>query len=141
MKRPLSQQKVSPRGASRNRQVNKRRLPEFLQRFLGVFVLACMGVVVIYGVNQHMDFDVVIDRPVASVSVEGDFHFVSREKITELVTPLVNKKFLQLNLNQIKDSIEQEAYVDYAMLSRRWPDQLRVRIVEQTPIARWGDSG
>ncbi len=132
---------TGPRGASPTGGSAMPASSGLLRRILGLLVLVSMVIGTIYIAVRSFKFDVVIDRPVASVSVEGDFRFVSRERITELVTPLVNKKFLQLDLKAIKNSIEREAYVDYAVLSRKWPDRLSVRIAEQQPIARWGERG
>src|SRR5690606_32777865 len=41
----------------------------------------------------------------------------------------------------LKQVLEQDPWVERASIGRRWPDTLVVRIVEQKPIARWGDVG
>jgi len=140
----VKHKKTDHRGASRGSDYSTaNRSPglAWLRGVLGLAVLVSLGIAIVYSVDLPFAFEAAIDRPVASVSAEGDFHFVSKERITEVMTPFLNKKFLQLNLDDIKKSIEQEAYVDYAVLSRRWPDKLSVRIVEQQPIARWGNKG
>jgi cell division protein FtsQ len=139
VKRIYAEKKVSPRGASRT-ELDKPGAV-WLGRGLGVCIFVAILIAVFFAASKAIDFDVAIDRPVASVAVEGEFRFVSRARITELVTPLVNKKFLQLDLDAIKHNLEQEPYVEYAVLSRRWPDRLAVKIVEQRPIAQWGGGG
>jgi len=83
----------------------------------------------------------VMELPVASVHVEGEFRFVSQERVVELVEPQIHSSFLKLELEQIKAELEREPWIDRAALGRRWPDRLTVTIVEQQPIARWGDTG
>ena len=105
--------------------------------FLAVSVLG--GAYLAYG-GQHY-ISQIIDRPVAQINVNGEFSYVSRQQVIDVVSPAINQHFLQLDLAGIKEVLEQEAWVDKASVGRRWPNQLDVSIVEQKPIARWSDRG
>lgn len=82
-----------------------------------------------------------VDRPLASVMVEGDFHYISKERAMALISAEINEDFLQLDLMRMKTALENEPWVEHAALARRWPDALEVRITEEQPIARWGTDG
>jgi cell division protein FtsQ len=82
-----------------------------------------------------------VDRPLASVMVEGDFHYISKERAMALISAEINEDFLQLDLMRMKTALESEPWVEHAALARRWPDALEVRITEEQPIARWGTDG
>ena len=82
-----------------------------------------------------------VDRPLASVMVEGDFHYISKERAMALISAEINEDFLQLDLMRMKTAVENEPWVEHAALARRWPDALEVRITEEQPIARWGTDG
>lgn len=82
-----------------------------------------------------------VDRPLASVMVEGDFHYISKERAMALISAEINEDFLQLDLMRMKTALESEPWVERAALARRWPDALEVRITEEQPIARWGTDG
>lgn len=80
-------------------------------------------------------------RPINSIGVQGHFVHVSREEISARVEPMIVGGFLQSPLAAIKRELELHPWVAQATVSRRWPDELYISIVEEQPIARWGDVG
>lgn len=141
MKRKTDTQRPARAGGASRRAApgGARRLP---RRWLfGPLALAALAAALFFGAPHWVGLAAAVDRPVAGISVQGDFMLVSKAHMTTLLTPLIDKTFMQLDLAAIKAEIEKEPYVDRAMLGRRWPDRLVVTVVEQQPIARWGDSG
>jgi len=82
-----------------------------------------------------------LERPLKSVAVEGQFQYLSKNRAMELIEKEIDGDFLQLNLGRLKSELQQDPWVDHVYLSRRWPDTLVVKIAEQTPIARWDANG
>src|SRR5690606_38898396 len=82
-----------------------------------------------------------LERPLSQVSVEGEFRYVGKERTMELISAELDGDFLQLDLMRLKSALEADPWVEYAALGRRWPDILLVKIIEQKPIARWGEHG
>lgn len=80
-------------------------------------------------------------RPIREVQIEGAFQFISTEVLQEQVAAYVQDSFLELDLNDLKKKLEANPWIDSATIARTWPDKLLVRIVEQQPIARWGEKG
>lgn len=80
-------------------------------------------------------------RPVSSIGVEGQFAYISKTEISEAVTPMIVGGFLQSPLSAIKAELEANPWISQAAVSRRWPDELFISIVEEQPIARWGRRG
>lgn len=66
---------------------------------------------------------------------------VTEAELTELLRPQLGIGFWQLDLPSIRKLVESHPWVAHAEVSRFWPSTLRVEIVEQTPVARWGDTG
>lgn len=81
----------------------------------------------------------VFERPIKSVVVEGEFQLISKQRATELIGNEINGDFLQLDLMELKESLLSDPWVEKVTLNRRWPDTLVVKIIEQKPIARWGN--
>jgi cell division protein FtsQ len=101
-------------------------------------VVAGTGAAVVYGkdlVNEAAD------RPIRNIGVEGQFTFISQKAISEMVTPMIVGGFLQSPLSAIKEKLEGDPWIATAVVSRRWPDQLFISIVEEQPIARWSEVG
>lgn len=83
----------------------------------------------------------VMHRPVKQVSVEGPFEYVSRDRIMEIITGEIDDELVRLDIGGLKQALERESWIERATVARRWPDGLHVKVEEQVPIARWGESG
>jgi cell division protein FtsQ len=77
--------------------------------------------------------------PVERVIVSGDLQQVARERLTERVNSSLHGGFLSVDLQKIRTSVESLPWVYRVIIKRRWPNSLEVQVVEQLPIARWGD--
>ncbi len=110
----------------------------FLRFSIVVSVAGIVGVAIYFGKNFVDDAS---SRPVTSMSIQGDFTFLTQKDVSQIVLPLIENGFLRLPLSGIKGLLEQNPWIDSASVSRRWPDKLAVSVVEQHPIARWGNKG
>ncbi|MCV6625697.1 MAG: cell division protein FtsQ/DivIB [Cellvibrionaceae bacterium] len=107
--------------------------------FLSIVVLLGLAAVLVeYGRQPLLEM---ADRPVAKVVVEGEFRHLNKDRVVKRLQGVIDRSFLQLKLDKIKAEIEADPWVERAVLSRRWPDQLLVQVVEQIAIARWEDTG
>jgi cell division protein FtsQ len=82
-----------------------------------------------------------LDRPVRVISIDGSFQRVSPGQIEKAVAPFANQGFMSADLADIQRAVETLPWVDHARIARRWPNRLRVTVIEQTAAARWGESG
>jgi cell division protein FtsQ len=82
-----------------------------------------------------------LDRPVRTISMDGSFQRVSPGQIEKAVAAYAHAGFLSADLDAIENAVEGIPWVDRARVQRRWPNSLHVTVVEQTAVARWGDSG
>ncbi len=79
------------------------------------------------------------NKPIAHVTVEGDFKYVSRDFIEALVADKLTDTFLELDIVALKKHLEKTDWIDQVVVARQWPDTLLIRIIEQQPIARWNE--
>ncbi|MBU2885405.1 cell division protein FtsQ/DivIB [Gilvimarinus agarilyticus] len=140
-----------PANRSRNiRQATPRRGAEIysgrmagLVKVLGRLVLAGCVVASIVGAYFYGDkvWQHGVQQPVESVKVEGEFKHLSRDEASRLIGEAINQDFVNLNIAQLKKLIEQHPWVERAIVARGLSRTLRVTIIEQTPIAVWGEAG
>jgi cell division protein FtsQ len=82
-----------------------------------------------------------LDRPLQRVLVEGSFQRVSPPEIEAAVIEVARGGLASVDLEEVRERIERIDWVDQCVVQRRWPDTLRVLVVEQVAAARWNDTG
>jgi cell division protein FtsQ len=108
-------------------------------RIVNRLVLILVVVGFVYGINALGErLDAI---PVDRVVFAGDVERASREALVERVSGQLSVGYLGLDLTAIQSELEKEPWVYHATVERRWPRELKITIVEETPIAVWGDGG
>ncbi len=82
-----------------------------------------------------------LDRPVRAIAIDGPFQRVSPGQIEKAAAPYLESGLMSADLDAIQRAVEILPWVDHARVQRRWPTSVHVTVVEQTPAARWGESG
>ncbi len=82
-----------------------------------------------------------LDRPVALVSMQGNFKNVTREELARWIEPAIDSGMVSLSLRAVKEAMEEHPWIAEANISRRWPNSLLIEVVEEFPLARWGETG
>lgn len=82
-----------------------------------------------------------LDRPVRRVLVEGAFQRVAPPEVETAVAKAARGGLASVDLAGIRERVEAIDWVDNAVVTRVWPDALRVVVHEQVAVARWNDTG
>ena len=113
------------------------RLPRIeWRRWLGAggALLAIVAVVVL--------IRIALDQPVERVAIEGRFQRVSPIDIEKAVRDVSRGQGLvAIDLSAVGDAVRRLPWVDTVSVRRSWPRGLSVFVVEQVPVARWGETG
>lgn len=100
--------------------------------------MALLSSVYFYGGNAWRSFS---EHPVEQILVEGVFENVTKKLAMDIITAEIKDNFLQVNLQYLQSMLEMQPWIESAVVARRWPNALVVKIAEQQPIARWGEVG
>ncbi|PTQ89869.1 cell division protein FtsQ/DivIB [Agitococcus lubricus] len=79
--------------------------------------------------------------PLALVQVEGDISVADREELSARLKPVVQGSYFSTDLVAIRDAVLASPWVESMSVQRRWPDGIRVIVVEKKAVARWGSKG
>ena len=110
------------------------RSPSRLIRMLGSTLLAA----VLLATTAVL---VAMNRPVKVVRVEAELNAVEQEQVRGAIDGLVGQGMLTLDLDEVVATMRQLAWPRLVTVRRDWPDELIVRLVKETFVARWGESG
>ncbi len=82
-----------------------------------------------------------LDRPVRRVLLEGPFQRVAPPEVEAAVAQAARGGLASVDLARIRQQAEAIDWVDSAVVTRVWPDAIRVVVNEQVAAARWNDAG
>lgn len=83
-----------------------------------------------------------LDQPVERVAISGRFQRVQALDVEQAVRGAVGGAGMAtVDLARIQDAVETIPWVDRVSVARSWPSALTVQVVEQVPVARWGEHG
>ena len=88
-----------------------------------------------YGANlaiQHLD------KPITKVSIEGEFKYLDHQELAELVNSQIQGGFITIDLKAMSHVLHQHPWVADVSVQRQWPTFLKINVIEEVPIARWG---
>src|SRR5690349_1271122 len=74
--------------------------------------------------------------PITEVKIAGAQH-IDHQEIKQLLTPIVHKGFLNVDVEQIRDRLLQLSWTKDAYVRRIWPNEVAIKIIEKKPIAIW----
>lgn len=102
-----------------------------LSVFVGIFAWLAMQVWHLWGNQQQSEL--------VEVRLVNQTQHITEEALVDMLRPHLGINFWQLDLMHVRRLIETHPWVAHAEVSRFWPNMLRVEVVEQIPIARWGE--
>ena len=78
--------------------------------------------------------------PIHEVFVTNELHEVRRSDLEETLSGRLRGNFFSVNLEGIRQAVEQLPLVRTAEARRQWPSRIEISIEEHQPVAYWGDS-
>jgi cell division protein FtsQ len=98
------------------------------------------GALVLLVLGAFVTLRMALDRPVGHIAISGRFQRVQPPDVEKAVRgALHGDGMVAVDLDRIAQAVEEIAWVDRVSVARSWPSGLRVQVVEQRPVARWGD--
>jgi cell division protein FtsQ len=83
-----------------------------------------------------------LDQPVERVDISGRFQRVQVLDVEQVVRGVLGHQgMVGVDLQAVSLAVQRIPWVDRASVARSWPRGLQVQVVEQLPVARWGESG
>jgi len=78
---------------------------------------------------------------ITSLQVEGDLRHAESQVIAGRVAPVAKGNYFSVDLAAIQAAAQSAPWVDEALVSRHWPNGVRIQVREKQPVALWGSGG
>ena len=128
------------RGASRNISPMARlSLLALVRKHFKSVCLGCGIAVVLLGVYQSTAF--IFARPIERLVVVGDYDHVDVAALKLRLLPRISSGFVTTNLEEIREELESFPWIYRVNIKRRWPSTIEIDLIEQRPLAKWGETG
>jgi len=106
-----------------------------------VFLLMVMGVMIAGGLVVLKWMNDASRLPLSKLVVTGQLHYTTHDDIRQAILSLGSPgTFMSQDVNVIQQQIERLPWIKQVSVRKQWPDELRIHLVEFTPVARWNDS-
>ncbi|WJW75003.1 cell division protein FtsQ/DivIB [Thiohalobacter sp. IOR34] len=79
--------------------------------------------------------------PLRTVRIEGEFRHLDQARLRAAVAPVASGGFFSVDVEAVRRAAEALPWVQRVKVQRLWPDTLRLQVVEQQAVARWGEDG
>lgn len=89
--------------------------------------------------NNH--FAVAAWPAIENVNINGAIEAVDRDALQDIVRAHIADGFLHIQMEELEKELTKLTWVHQVSVQRYWPDTLSVKILQHSPIARWGDTG
>lgn len=109
-----------------------------MKRALIAFICISLLIVLVTGRHTLLEW---IDHPVSRVTLSGDFENLNETTVQQHLESFIGVGFLSTDLLELKQHIEQLAWVKNATVKRVWPGEFYVQIDEQVPVSYWNGVG
>lgn len=104
---------------------------------IGGWLMLCIAIAVLL-LGVFGLYRVMTDAKVAELYVIGSRSEAENKQVTTYVSPVLKDNYFTSDLKAIRDKTLELSWVDRVVVSRSWPNAIRVRVMAKTPVARWG---
>ncbi|NRP10212.1 cell division protein FtsQ/DivIB [Marinobacterium sp. xm-d-509] len=106
-----------------------------------VLVLTICGILLSLIFTAVREYTQWLNRPVETVVVDGATRHIDKTVIANQVAAGINGRILELDLGAIQERLVEEPWINEVEVRRAWPPALQVKLIEEVPVARWGNRG
>lgn len=76
---------------------------------------------------------------IQELRISADFSNLSPEEVRHEVLTQIRNNYFAVDLKRIENAVRELPWVDKVSVRRQWPGAIHVRLIEQVPVARWGE--
>lgn len=75
--------------------------------------------------------------PVNSVVISGEMPYTKREDVLTAMSNINLGNFFQVDVNEIQSQVSALPWVYSVAVRKQWPNEVKIYVVDQTPVALW----
>lgn len=128
---------VRNRNSRRSKQPLKPSAPGLRAWLVTTAVVLVLGGMIIANFDDLTRY---VNRPVTKVRIENQWQRVEESEVRGVLAPYLGDGFFSFEVTELQQQLEILPWVAQASVKRIWPDSVSLGLVEEVPIARWGQT-
>lgn len=106
--------------------------------WLGVlFFVAVIVAILSFGIFLNKRLSAEESAPVTSIAIAGEMPYTTRVDIEGALEKVNLGNFFNLDVNDVQRKVAKLPWVYSVSVRKKWPDELKIYVVDQKPIAHW----
>jgi cell division protein FtsQ len=106
--------------------------------WLGVaFFVSVIVAILSFGIFLNKKLSSEESAPVTSIAIAGEMPYTTRLDIERAIEQVDLGNFFNLNVNDVQQKVAKLPWVYSVSVRKKWPDELKIYVVDQKPIAHW----
>lgn len=77
--------------------------------------------------------------PVTSLVISGEMAYTTKNDIETAIEHINFGNFFKVDVNQVQEMVETLPWVYSVSVRKQWPNELKIYVVDQSPIAQWNE--
>ncbi|MBL4908485.1 MAG: cell division protein FtsQ/DivIB [Alteromonadaceae bacterium] len=100
--------------------------------FIAVIIVVLMS-------TWYLSKKMVVDEhlPISVLTITGDIKYTQRDDVVKSLAEINLANFFQVDVNEVQQQLATLPWVYSVSVRKQWPDELKIYLVDQTPIALW----
>ncbi|WP_281560706.1 cell division protein FtsQ/DivIB [Thalassomonas sp. RHCl1] len=100
------------------------------------FVLVVVGLLYLsWYISQEVNAEE--SAPVTTLAIGGEMPYTNRQDILTAIDDIDMGNFFQVDVNRVQQQIMTLPWVYSVSVRKQWPNELKIYVVDQTPVALW----
>jgi len=100
------------------------------------FVAVVLSVMWMFGsISSHMIEEEA--QPVTTITITGEIPYTDRQDINQVMDNINLGNFFNVDVNEIQEKIQKLPWIYSVSVRKKWPNEVKIYVVDQTPVARW----
>jgi len=106
--------------------------------WIGVSFFVAVIVIVLWS-TWYLSRKMVVDEhlPISELSISGEIKYTQRNDVLKALEEVNLANFFQVDVNNVQKTLAKLPWVYSVSVRKQWPDELKIYLVDQTPVAIW----